>query len=177
MKLDRVVFIPAGSPPHKGDRRVTPPEDRYAMTLLATAGVPEFFVSRMEIDRPYPTHTVDTLESFLNEGISASDLFFITGLDAVLSMTTWFEWERIPQMCTLVTASRPGYSVGGIDGLPSAIRDNLVIVETPQFAMSSTEIRERSCRGQSIRFLVPHLVETYIESNELYKAAKNTLKQ
>ena len=167
--IDRIVFIPTGSPPHKERRAVTSAEDRYAMTLLATAGVAEYSVSRTEIDRQMPTHTVDTLMEFINSGIAPENLFFITGLDAMLSISEWWEYERLPSLCTLVTATRPGYDLNGIDRLPGDILANLKVVEIPQFAISSTEIRQRARDGRGIRFLVPHLVEIYIESAGLYK--------
>ncbi|MBQ9574099.1 MAG: nicotinic acid mononucleotide adenylyltransferase, partial [Synergistaceae bacterium] len=107
--------------------------------------------------------------AFIESGIKPEDLFFITGLDAMLSITSWFEYERIPELCTLVTARRPGYPVSGIETLPEFIRNKLKYIEIPQFAISSTEIRERARDGRGIRFLVPHLVEIYIESNNLYK--------
>ena len=165
--IDRLIFVPTGDPPHK--HRITPAEDRYAMTLLATAGVLEYSVSRIEIDRKDSTHTIDTLRAFIESGIKPEDLFFITGLDAMLSITSWFEFEKIPELCTLVTARRPGYPVSGIETLPKFIRDKLKYIEIPQFAISSTEIRERSRERRGIRFLVPHLVEIYIESNNLYR--------
>ena len=167
--IERLIFVPTGDPPYKRGNNITPAEDRYAMTLLATAGVIEYSVSRIEIDRKEPTHTVDTLREFLASGIKTEDLYFITGLDAMLSITSWFEYEKIPDLCTLVTASRPGYPVDEIETLPKFIRDKLKYIEIPQFAISSTEIRERSRLGKGIRFLVPHLVEIYIESNKLYK--------
>ena len=167
--IDRIVFIPTGSPPHKEGMAVTPAEDRYAMTLLATAGVAEYSVSRTEIDRRTPTHTLDTLMEFIEAGTAPEDLFFITGLDAMLSIGTWWEYERLPSLCTLVTATRPGYDLKGLDRLPKLIRENLKVVEIPQFAISSTEIRQRARDGRGIRFLVPHLVEIYIESAGLYK--------
>ena len=169
LRLDRVVFVPTGTPPHKRNRAVTSSEDRYAMTLLATAGVREFSVSRTEIDRGRPSHTVDTLREFLNQGAPSPELFFITGLDALLGIDTWKDYMQLPSLCTPVTATRPGYSVTGVDALPLDIRRILKLVEIPQFAISSTEIRSRAREGRSIRFLVPHLVESYIESCGLYR--------
>ena len=169
LALNRVVFVPTGTSPHKKNRPVTPPEDRYAMTLLATAGVREFSVSRTELDRGRPSHTVDTLREFLEGGAVPSGLFFITGLDALLSIDTWKDHLLLPELCTLVTATRPGYSLAGLEALPSAIRRALKVVEIPQFAISSTEIRARAREGRGIRFLVPHLVENYIKCHELYK--------
>ena len=169
--LDKVVFVPTGFPPHKKDGRVTPAEDRYAMTLLATAGVREFSVSRTEIERKYPSHTVDTLEEFLAQdpGEAQCELFFITGLDAILGIDTWKDFMRLPSLCTLVTATRPGYSAKEIDNLPAEIRSSLKLIEIPQFSISSTEIRARVRDGRGIRFLVPHLVENFIEYCGLYR--------
>ena len=167
--IDRLIFVPTGDPPFKHDHKITSAEDRYAMTLLATAGVLEYSVSRIEIDRKGETHTIDTLREFINSGIEPKDLYFITGLDAMLSITSWFDYEKIPELCTLVTVTRPGYPVSGIETLPDFIKDKLKYIEIPQFAISSTEIRERSRYKRGIRFLVPHLVEIYIESNKLYK--------
>ncbi|MBQ9527575.1 MAG: nicotinate-nucleotide adenylyltransferase [Fretibacterium sp.] len=169
LNIDRIVFIPTGTPPHKRDHAVSPAEDRYAMTLLATAGVAEFSVSRTEIDRKTPTHTIDTLQEFLAEGIAPEDLYFITGLDAILSIETWVDYGQFPSLCTLVTATRPGYDLRGLEQLPREIRQSLKVVEIPQVSISSTEIRERVRSGRGIRFLVPHLVETYIESAGLYQ--------
>ena len=95
------------------------------MTLLATAGVPEFSVSRMEIEWKRPTHTVDTLREFIAGGTPPEDLFFITGLDALLSIDTWVDYLLLPTLCTLVTATRPGYDVQRVDSLPEGIRDNI----------------------------------------------------
>lgn len=167
--IDRIVFVPTGSPPHKRDRDVASGEDRYAMALLATADMRGCSVSRTEIDRGRPSHTVDTLREFIASGVAPEDLFFITGLDAILSIEAWVDHELLPSLCTLVTAARPGYPVDGIERLPKAIRDSLRIVEIPQFAVSSTEIRERIRRGRGIRFLVPRLVEAYIGSAGLYR--------
>ncbi|MCR4817501.1 MAG: nicotinate-nucleotide adenylyltransferase [Fretibacterium sp.] len=169
LNIDRIVFIPTGTPPHKRDHAVSPAEDRYAMTLLATAGVAEFSVSRTEIDRRMPTHTIDTLREFLAEGIAPEDLYFITGLDAILAIETWVDYKQFPSLCTLVTATRPGYDLRGLEKLPREILQSLKVVEIPQVSISSTEIRERVRSGRGIRFLVPHLVETYIESSGLYR--------
>ena len=100
--IERLIFVPTGEPPHKRDHRITSSEDRYAMTLLATAGVLEYSVSRIEIDRRDETHTIDTLRAFIESGIEPEDLFFISGLDAMLSITSWYDYEKIPELCMLV---------------------------------------------------------------------------
>ena len=168
LALDRIVFVPTGTPPHKGGS-VASPEDRYAMALLATAEIREFSVSRTEIDRPHPSHTVDTLLEFLGYNPAKSEFFFITGLDAILGIDTWKDYMRLPSLCTLVSTTRPGYSTSGIESLPFEIRLGLRLLEIPQFAISSTEIRSRVRDGKGVRFLVPHLVEKYIEHCGLYR--------
>ena len=165
MGLDRVVFVPTGTPPHKSGS-IASPEDRYAMTLLATAEVREFSVSRAEIDRPPPSHTVDTLEEFRKS--NGGEFFFITGLDALLGIETWKDYTRLPSLCTLVSTTRPGYSADRVESLPEEIKKGLKLLEIPQFAISSTEIRSRARDGRGFRFLIPRSVEKYIEHNGLY---------
>jgi len=175
LSLDRVIFVPAGAPPHKR-RSVASSEDRYAMTLLAIAEVAEFSVSRVEIDRPYPSYTVDTLSGFQENCRTGSEFFFITGLDAILEIETWKDYKRLPSLCTLVSATRPGYPVSKVESLPNEIKRKLKLLEIPQFDVSSTDIRSRVGGGKSIRFLVPHLVEKYIEHCGLYKESEVLLK-
>jgi nicotinate-nucleotide adenylyltransferase len=167
LELDAVVFVPTGTPPHKMACSASA-EDRYAMTLLATAEVREFSVSRSEIDRPPPSHTVDTLDEFLRQS-RRRKLFFITGLDALLGMNSWKDYARLPSLCTLVTTTRPGYSSSGVAALPDEIRQNLRLIDIPQFGISSTDIRARVRDGRGVRFLVPHLVGNYIERCGLYR--------
>jgi len=166
--LDRVVFVPTGMPPHKSNS-IASSEDRYAMTLLATAEVGEFSVSRTEIARPYPSHTVDTLSEFHENSQVRSEFFFITGLDALLGIETWKDYARLPSLCTLVSTTRPGYSAAGVKSLPDEIRQGLKLLKIPQFDISSTDIRSRVRDGKGIRFLVPRLVEKYIEHCGLYR--------
>ena len=166
--LDRVVFVPTGTPPHKSSS-IASSEDRYAMTLLATAETMEFSVSRAEVDRLHPSHTVDTLEEFRERSPAKSEFFFITGLDALLGIDTWKDYLRLPSLCTLVSTTRPGYSASGVESLPDKIRLGLRLLEIPQFAISSTDIRSRVRDGKGIRFMVPHLVEKYIERRGLYR--------
>lgn len=172
--LCKVVFVPTGVPPHKSGS-VAPPEDRYAMALLATAEVKEFSVSRTEIDRPYLSHTVDTLTEFRERSQAKSEFFFITGLDAILGIDTWKNYLRLPSLCTLISTTRPGYSISSVESLPDGIRQCLKLLEIPQLAISSTDIRSRVRDGKGIRFLVPHLVEKYIERCGFYKDQEGPL--
>ena len=167
LELDEIVFVPTGQPPHKCS--TSNQEHRYDMTLLATAGIPYFSVSRMEIDRGKPSHTVDTLKEFQASMEIETELWFITGLDAMLSISSWKEYLELPQLCQLVTVTRPGYSPKNLNGLPKEIREAIVFIEIPRFSLSSTNIRERIYEGKGAKYLVPDAVESYIRKNKLYK--------
>lgn len=166
LNLSEVIFVPTGHPPHKGN--IANPEDRYAMTLLATAGIPYFSVSRMEIDRKTSSHTIDTLREFHARYDKNTEFFFITGLDAILAISTWKDYLLLPELCRLVTVTRPGYSKDGLHSLSAPIRDALTFVEIPQFSLSSTSIRERINDGKGAKYLVPDAVEDYIRKCYLY---------
>ena len=168
--LDEVIFIPAGDPAHKRERKTASPEDRYVMTLLTTLGNPKFTPSRIEIDRKEPSHTVDTLREmrhwYAPEKVA---FFFITGLDAVLGITSWKEYEALPGLCRMVAVSRPGYSPRKLENLPSEIRQAIIPLEIPLLSISSTEIRQRIEERRSIKYLLPEAVEQYIYKKELYR--------
>lgn len=106
--MDAVLFMPAGSPAFKLDKPVTPAEDRYAMTVLATAANPAFLASRFEIDRPGVTYTADTLHALRDFYPPQVKLYFITGADAIIDIVTWHDAERIAELATFIAATRPG---------------------------------------------------------------------
>jgi nicotinate-nucleotide adenylyltransferase len=164
--LDEIVFVPTGQPPHKC--KISGKEHRYDMTLLATAGIPYFSVSRMEIDREKPSHTIDTLKEFQVVMGKEVEFCFITGLDAMLSISTWKDYMELPNLCRLVTVTRPGYSSKNLHELPLKIREAIVFIEIPRFSLSSTNIRERICEGKGAKYLVPDAVEDYIRKSKLY---------
>lgn len=167
--LTEVVFVPTGDPFHKAGRSISSAEHRYVMTMLATLDNPHFRISRIEIDRDTSSHTVDTLREMRHWYPPRSvEFFFITGLDAVLEITAWKEPLEMPKLCRIVAVSRPGFNPGGLKNLPEEIRANLIHLEIPLLAISSTEIRRRVSNGQSIRYLAPWLVEQYIYKNNLY---------
>jgi nicotinate-nucleotide adenylyltransferase len=139
------------------------------MTMLATLDNPHFRISRVEIDRETPSHTVDTLREMRHWYPPKSvEFYFITGLDAVLDIMSWKEPLEIPNLCRIVAVSRPGFNPQGLDDLPKVIVKNLVNLEIPLLAISSTEIRRRISDGLSIRYLAPWLVEQYIYKNSMY---------
>lgn len=167
--LSEVIFVPTGQPFHKSSRKVSPPEQRYTMTMLATLDNPHFRLSRVEIDRGEPSHTIDTLREMRHwYPPNSVTFYFITGLDAVLSIDEWREPEAIAKVSRVVAVSRPGYSTEGLVKLPEEIRRSIIPLEIPLLAISSTEIRRRVAEGRSIRYLVPWPVEHYIYKNGMY---------
>ena len=168
--LDEVVFVPTGRPWQKVGRTVTAAEDRYLMTVIATASNPRFSVSRVDIDRAGPTYTNDTLEDLraLNPD---SDLYFITGADALASILSWQNWEELFGLAKFIGVSRPGYELNGqhivaaIDQLPA---DALSLVEVPALAISSSECRARAANSRPIWYLVPDGVVQYVTKRGLY---------
>ncbi len=168
--LNEVVFVPTGQPWQKqGD--VTPAEDRYLMTVIATASNPRFSVSRVDIDRGGPTYTNDTLRDLRRLNPDA-ELFFITGADALGSILTWQGWEELFSLAKFIGVSRPGYEltdshvVEAVDQLPP---DALTLVEVPALAISSTDCRARAASGRPIWYLVPDGVVQYVAKRGLYR--------
>lgn len=167
MKLDRVLFVPSGEPPHKGAGVAASAEERWEMTCIAVADDPLFEASRAEIDRPGPSYTADTLEQL--KGVHPGcELFFITGYDAVMDIMGWRDPHRIARAASILTLARPGSSLDGMRSLPSDVRAAVTPIIAPQLDISSTDIRRRSAEGRSIRYLVTDGVRRYIEDKGLY---------
>jgi nicotinate-nucleotide adenylyltransferase len=168
--LDEVVFVPTGQPWQKHDRRVTPAEDRYLMTVIATASNPRFWVSRVDIDRGGLTYTKDTLRD-LRTLFPDSELYFITGADALASILTWQDVEELFSLARFVGVSRPGYDLDGghvaaaLGSLPS---DALTLLEVPALAISSSDCRARAAQNRPIFYLVPDGVVQYVAKRGLY---------
>ncbi|MGW0549398.1 nicotinate-nucleotide adenylyltransferase [Streptomyces altiplanensis] len=161
--LDEVVFVPTGQPWQKSHKQVSPAEDRYLMTVIATASNPQFSVSRIDIDRGGPTYTIDTLRD-LRELNSDSDLFFITGADALAQILTWRDAEELFSLSHFIGVTRPGHDLTD-DGLP---KGGVSLVEVPALAISSTDCRARVAAGEPVWYLVPDGVVRYIDKRELY---------
>jgi nicotinate-nucleotide adenylyltransferase len=164
--LDEVVFVPTGQPWQKLDRTVSPAEHRYLMTVVATASNPRFTVSRVDIDRDGPTYTIDTLHD-LRRAMPDSDLFFITGADALTEIFTWRDATELFDLACFVGCTRPGFDMGekALEGIP---HDRVTILEIPALAISSTECRERRAKGEPVWYLVPDGVVQYIAKHDLY---------
>ncbi|MBA4370696.1 MAG: nicotinic acid mononucleotide adenylyltransferase [Coriobacteriaceae bacterium] len=169
--LDRVVFMPTGNPVRKTHERVSDPEHRYNMTVLATASNPDFEVSRLEVDRPGPTYTVATLEAMHARLGLQAELFFITGADAVFDILTWKDPERLAELTTFIAATRPGYDLEGARAAYTerGLAARVEFVEVPALAISSTDIRRRVIERRPVRYLLPENVAAYIEKHSLYR--------
>lgn len=172
LKLDVVVFVPAGRPAFKQNKHVSSGEDRYAMTLLATSDNPHFLASRFEVDRAGITYTADTLRLLRAMYPSNVELYFITGADAIAEIVTWRNADMIAQLAHLVGATRPGYD---LDRARQAIASSpyefdVSYLEVPALAISSSYLRARVAAGQSLRYLTPDPVTGYIHKHKLYGA-------
>ena len=165
--LDEVVFVPTGVPWQKTHRNVTQAEDRYLMTVIATASNPRFSVSRVDIDRPGNTYTVDTLRDLRAERGDDVDLFFITGADAVRKILTWRGAEQLFDLAYFVGVTRPGVPMTE-DDLAHLPSDRVTLLEVPALAISSTDCRTRVQRSEPIWYLVPDGIVQYIAKRGLY---------
>ena len=162
--LERVVFVPTGQPWQKSDRRVSEPEDRYLMTVIATADDERFSVSRVDVDRDGPTYTVDTLRDIRTEIGEEHDYHFITGADALGDILSWREPDEVLRLAHLVGVTRPGHVLAD----PGLAPGRVTLLEIPALAISSSDIRARVSRGEPIRYLVTPGVEAYIAKVGLY---------
>jgi len=167
-KLDEVVFVPTGQPWQKADRQVSAAEDRYLMTVIATASNPRFSVSRVDIERPGVTYTVDTLTDVRAERGEDVDLFFITGADALTQILTWHKVEKLFDLAHFVGCTRPGVDLDTsvIDQLPE---ERVTVLEIPALAISSTTCRTRVLEQDPIWYLVPDGIVQYIAKRGLYR--------
>ncbi|MDY6996940.1 MAG: nicotinate-nucleotide adenylyltransferase [Actinomycetota bacterium] len=169
--LEEVLFVPTGQPWQKRSRQVSAAEDRYLMTVIATASNPRFSVSRVDIDRGGPTYTKDTLRDLRRLNPDA-ELYFITGADALASILSWQNWEEMFAIAKFIGVNRPGYELDGkhisaaMAELPA---DALHLVEVPALAISSTDCRVRAEQSRPIWYLVPDGVVQYVAKRDLYR--------
>ena len=169
-QLDEVVFVPTGTPWQKEDREVSPAEHRYLMTVIATASNPKFSVSRVDIDRPGPTYTIDTLRDLRAAADPDDEFYFITGADALAEILTWHDADELFTLAHFVGCTRPGHRLSGA-GLPDG---KVSLVEIPALAISSTECRARVAADQPVWYLVPDGVVQYIAKRGLYAKVDDT---
>lgn len=171
--LEKVLFIPSGRPVHKHRTNIVEPLHRLEMTKLAIDGNPSFEISSLEINRPGPTYTVDTLAELQAIDGGSNSYFFITGADAIQEILTWKDVNRVMELCSFIAVTRPGYSLEGmnkiINSLSPGQRAKICVYETGGILVSSTEIRERIKNEEPFKYLVPEKVEQYITHNQLYR--------
>lgn len=174
--LDEVVFVPTGVPWQKKDRKVSAAEDRYLMTVIATASNPRFTVSRVDIEREGDTYTVDTLKDLRAERGDDLDLFFITGADALGQILTWRGADELFDLAHFVGVSRPGVELNSpaVQHLPP---DRVTLMEVPAMAISSTACRARVGQGEPIWYLVPDGIVQYISKRGLYAPTSSPMQK
>lgn len=169
LNLERVLIVPAGQPPHKASRPISPSEHRLAMAELAIASNPHFVLSRVDLDRPGPHYSVDTVTRLRRE-LGPGDIFFIVGMDSLMELPTWHEPERLMGLCYIVGVNRPGYryDLAPLEQAVPGISAHIMVLEAPQLEISSHELQERVHRGLPIKYQLPEAVEEYICRNKLY---------
>lgn len=171
-QLDKILFIPSGNPPHKTNRTIIDKYHRYNMVLLSTMTNEKFEVSSIEIDKDEKTYTVDTLRQ-LNIIYPDSELYFITGADAICDIESWRDVEENFKLATFIAATRPGISLlkaqDKIEKLREKYNANILTIYVPSLDISSTYIREQIKENNSVRYLIPENVEKYIYEKLLYK--------
>lgn len=173
--LAGVVFVPAGLPPHKPERVVSPPSARAAMVELAIADNPAFRLSRIELDRPGRSYSVETVGRLLEEDEHASSerYVFIVSTEALLGLPAWHEPRRLLELARLAVVPRLGYRSPGrawvAEHFPG-YEERVVFLEGPLLGHSASDIRRRAAAGRTIRYLVPPVVEAYIREHSLYPA-------
>ncbi|HWP97212.1 MAG TPA: nicotinate-nucleotide adenylyltransferase [Syntrophomonadaceae bacterium] len=169
--LGKVLFVPSARPPHKEGVAIIPGEERCSMVKLAINDNPYFQVSTLELERPGPSYTVDTL-AYYQEHYPGTTIYFIMGTDSLLLMETWKDLERLACSGRFIVVTRPGYKVDlmqpSLVHLPAALWENLRFLEIPGFDISSSDIRRRVAEGKSIKYLLPAQVEEYIYTRQLY---------
>ncbi len=163
--LEEVIFVPTGTPWQKSHERVTDAEDRYLMAVVATASNPRFSVSRIDVDRPGPTYTIDTLRD-LRARRGDADYHFITGADALAAMLSWRNAHDLFELAHFVGVTRPGHHLAD-PGFPEG---GVSLVEIPALTISSSDCRDRVRRGLPVWYLVPDGVVQYISKRRLYRA-------
>jgi nicotinate-nucleotide adenylyltransferase len=169
--LNRVLFVPAGQPPHKPERPVTLAQHRVAMVEAAIAGNKDFTVSRVDLDRPGPHYTVDTL-GILTRAYPDAVLLFLMGGDSLAEFASWRDPSGIVRQARLAVMARPGWEAdlaSLVEEIPD-IRDRLILLDAPYLEISGTDLRRRVRRGLPIRYLVPPGVEEYVREHKLYRA-------
>ena len=167
--LGEVVFVPTGHPWMKEHKEVSPAEDRYLMTVIATASNPRFSVSRIEVERDGPTYAVDTLQELRRQAEEELELYFITGADAILEIFQWKDPDEVLSMAHFIAATRPGYDITRLQEAAPTSHPHISVMDIPALSISSTDVRRRVRDGEPVRYLVPEGVHAYIHKMGLYR--------
>lgn len=170
LDLDRVFFVPAGEPPHKLVNPITDARHRIEMVQRAIASNPYFVLSRLDVDRPGPCYSVDTVQLLQDQLGPEAEIFFIIGTDSLMEMPAWHEPLRLIQLCWFAVVDRPGYQVDlkALESVLPGVSSRVTFVEAPEMSFSSSDIRRRVCFGLPIKYQVPGPVEDYIYGQKLY---------
>ena len=173
LRLDRVLFVPAGDPPHKPSRPVSPAPHRVRMVELGTAGRDDFVLSRVDVDRPGPHYTVTTLRLLRQEWGPEASLYFIEGTDSLADILSWHRPERLIELAELAVVERPGVQLdlGELERHLPGLRERIHWVRMPSLEISSTDLRARVREGRPISYLLPAAVEAYVREQGLYRTA------
>lgn len=173
LSLDLVLFVPAGKQPLKRERAVSAAADRVAMVRLAIQDNPQFAISTVDVDRPGPSYTADTLEQLRAEWGTPERIamWFIAGIDSLATFHQWHDPARILAQARLAVVNRPGatLNLSQLEAALPGLASSIDLVDAPLMAISSTDLRRRVAEGRSIRYRVPEAVRAYIEARGLYK--------
>jgi nicotinate-nucleotide adenylyltransferase len=181
--LERILFMPAARPPHKPGVELAPGPDRLAMIELAIADNPRFAASRLELDRPGPSYTADTLAALVTERAAVGaggELHLILSTDAFMGLPSWHDPRRVLSLARLVIAPRDGVPDGSAAALRAWFTDlpdaatRAVFLDGPRLRLSASTLRARAAAGRSLRYLVPDAVRAHIEDHALYRARGRT---
>lgn len=182
LKLARILFVPAGQPPHKPEQRITSVEHRVAMLEQAIATNPHFALSLVDVQRTGPSYTVETLRFLRHEWGSRTEFYFVIGGDSLKDLPDWYDPAGILAQATIVALMRPGYTdvtterellIARLPGL----QQRLIMLEGPLMELSSTELRQRVAKGRPIKYQTPEVVEQYIFRHHLYQEAGQRCEQ
>ena len=173
LSLNRVIFVPAGQPPHKSVHQISIPERRLEMVRLAISSNEHFGVSRVDIDRTGPCYTVDTIRLLQETWGADTELYFLIGSDSLVDLPTWHQPAQLLRLCHMVAVQRPGYQADllELERLLPGAAPAIQLIDTPTLDISSTEIRHRVRKQGSIRYLVPAAVDHYIHQHRCYRVS------
>ncbi len=171
LALDRVLWVPAGAPPHKPSQPITPAHHRLRMLEQALAGHPHLSISTIDLERPGPCYTVDALALLRAEYGPEPEFYFIEGADSLADLPTWYRPRQLLELCRLAVVRRPGVEIdlAALEERLPGLRARIHFVEMPLLEISSTDLRRRVRQGRPISYLVPAGVEAYIREQGLYR--------